>query len=123
VAASTVRELRIGTLSAARITPDALIESRPGCCRKRCWPLSRRGTGTTPDVDRAMTAYLRYPGGATAWLDVSFTQGGEFRAFAAAVQRGEPFPTTAEHALVTMGLIDDVHRAAGLSPRGEPQPG
>ncbi len=129
-----------------------------------------------PDVDRAMTAYLRYPGGGTAWLDVSFTQGGKFRAdvhvvgergqllvqnfihpyasyrvtvqrggppevlaprpdvaglttyecqlraFAAAVQRGEPFPTTPEHALVTMGLIDDLYRAAGLPPRGEPQP-
>ncbi len=129
-----------------------------------------------PQVDRAMTAYLRYPGGATGWLDVSFTQGGEFRAdvhvvgergqllvqnfihpharyrvtvqrggqsevigprpdivglttyecqlraFAAAVQRGAPFPTTPEHALVTMGLIDDVYRAAGLPARGEGPP-
>jgi predicted dehydrogenase len=128
-----------------------------------------------PDVDRAMSAYLRYPGGATAWLDVSFTQGGkpradvhvtadhgqlrmqnfihpydryrltvrhgghndvasssadapegttylhQLRAFAAAVQRGEPFPTTPEHAVVTMRLIDDVYRAAGLPPRGMAQ--
>jgi predicted dehydrogenase len=135
-----------------------------------------------PDVDRAMSAYLRYPGGATAWFDVSFTQGGQLRAdvhvvgergqlrvqsfihphvryrvtvlqagqaeiasspaagtaaterteattylyqlraFAAAVQHGEPFPTTPEHAVVTMSLIDDVYRAAGLPPRGLPQP-
>jgi predicted dehydrogenase len=121
-----------------------------------------------PGVDRAMTAFLRFPGDATAWLDVSFTLGGKFRAdvhvvgehgqmrvqnfihpylryrvttqtaegtasvrsepgespettylgqlrtFAAAVQRGKPFPTTPEHAVVTMELIDDVYRAAGL---------
>jgi predicted dehydrogenase len=130
-----------------------------------------------PDVDRAMSAYLRYPGGATAWFDVSFTQGGKLRAdvhvvaergqlrlqnfihpyvryrltvqqggraevvssspdatagttyfyqlkaFAAAVQRGEPFPTTPEQAVVTMRLIDDVYRAAGLPPRGTAAPG
>jgi hypothetical protein len=29
---------------------------------------------------------------------------------------------TPEHALVTMGLIDDVYRAAGLPPRGEARP-
>jgi len=132
-----------------------------------------------PDVDRAMSAYLRYPGGATGWLNLSFTQGGKFRAdvhvaadhgqlrmqnfihphsrfrltvrhgghndvassspdatggttqvtegttylhqlraFAAAVQRGESFPTTPEQAVATMRLIDDVYRAAGLPPRG-----
>jgi len=125
-------------------------------------------TEQKPGVDRAMTAFLRFPGGATAWLDVSFTLGGKFRAdvhvvgehgqmrvqnfihphvrhrmttqtaegttsvssepgespattylgqlraFAAAVQRGEPFPTTPEHAVVTMELIDDIYRAAGL---------
>jgi hypothetical protein len=38
------------------------------------------------------------------------------------VQHGEPFPTTPEHALVTMGLIDDVYWAAGLPPRGEARP-
>jgi predicted dehydrogenase len=125
-------------------------------------------TEQNPGVDRAMTAFLRFPGGATAWLDVSLTLGGKFRAdvhvvgehgqmrvqnfihpylwyrvttqtaegtasvrsepgsspettylgqlraFAAAVQRGEPFPTTPDHAVVTMELIDDVYRAAGL---------
>jgi hypothetical protein len=30
------------------------------------------------------------------------------------VLRGEPFPTTPEHAIVTMELIDDIYRAAGL---------
>ena len=42
------------------------------------------------------------------------------RAFAAAVQRGEPFPTTPDQAVVTMRLIDDIYRAAGLPPRGMP---
>ena len=128
-------------------------------------------TEQNPKVDRAMTAFLRFPGGATAWLEASLTQGGKFRAdvhvvgthgqmrvqnfihpsiryrvttqtaegtgsvssepggspettylgqlraFAAAVQRGEPFPTTPEHAVVTMELIDDIYRAAGLPPR------
>jgi predicted dehydrogenase len=123
-------------------------------------------TEQNPDVDRAMTAFLRFPGGATAWLDVALTQGGkvradvhvvgahgqmrvqnfvhpyvryrvttrtakltetissppgespettylgQLRAFAGAVLRGEPFPTTAEHAIGTMRLIDDIYRAA-----------
>jgi predicted dehydrogenase len=125
-------------------------------------------TEQSPTLDRAMYAFLRFPGGATAWLDVSLTQGGklradvhvvgthgqmrvqnfihpyvrfrvttktahhaesissdpgespettylgQLRAFAAAVLRGEPFPTTPEHAIVTMELIDDIYRAAGL---------
>jgi len=128
-------------------------------------------TEQNPKVDRAMTAFLRFPGGATAWLEASLTQGGKFRAdihvvgahgqmrvqnfvtphvryrvttqtaegiksarlepgesadttylgqlraFAAAVRRGKPFPTTPEHAVVTMELIDDIYRAAGLPPR------
>jgi predicted dehydrogenase len=139
--------------------------------------VSALATEQVPDVDRAMSAYLRYPGGATGWLDLSFTQGGQFRAdvhvaaehgqlrmqnfihphkryrltvrhgghtdvassspdspeettylhqlraFAAAVQHGEPFPTTPEHAVVTMRLIDDIYRTAGLPPRGTPQAG
>jgi predicted dehydrogenase len=139
--------------------------------------ISALATEQVPDVDRAMSAYLRFPGGATAWIDLSFTQGGQFRAdahvvgergqlrvqnfihphvryrltvqqdgrrgvvgsppaategttyfyqlqaFAAAVQRGEPFPTTPEHAVVTMRLIDDIYRAAGLPPRGLAQSG
>jgi hypothetical protein len=36
------------------------------------------------------------------------------------VGSGEPFPTTADHAAVTMRLIDDMYRAAGLPPRGGP---
>jgi predicted dehydrogenase len=125
-------------------------------------------TEQSPRLDRSMYAFLRFPGGATAWLDVSLTQGGklradvhavgthgqmrvqnfihpyirfrvttktaqhaesissdpgespdttylgQLRAFAAAVLRGEPFPTTPEHAIVTMELIDDIYRAAGL---------
>jgi hypothetical protein len=38
----------------------------------------------------------------------------QLRAFAAAVLCGEPFPTTPEHAVGTMTLIDDIYRAAGL---------
>jgi predicted dehydrogenase len=125
-------------------------------------------TEQNPDVDRAMTAFLRFPGGATAWLDVALTQGGKIRAdvhvvavqgqmraqnfvhphvwyrvttrtpklsgtissppgespettyagqlqaFAGAVLRGERFPTTPEHAIGTMELIDDIYRAADL---------
>jgi predicted dehydrogenase len=125
-------------------------------------------TEQSPGLDRAMYAFLRFRGGATAWLDLSLTQGGktradvhvvgahgqmrvqnfihphvrfrvttraarhtesissdpgessdttylgQLRAFAAAVLRGEPFPTTPEHAVVTMEMIDDIYRAAGL---------
>jgi predicted dehydrogenase len=123
-------------------------------------------------VDETMSVFLRFPGGATAWLDLSFGPGGgrfradvhvvgthgqltvlnfihphngfrmttstpehtesvaadpahaaettylgQLRAFSAAVRSGEPFPTTAGHAVVTMALIDDIYRAAGLPPR------
>ena len=44
----------------------------------------------------------------------------QLRAFAAAVRSGAPFPSTPEHAVATMRLIDDVYRAAGLPPRGMP---
>jgi predicted dehydrogenase len=44
----------------------------------------------------------------------------QLRRFAAAVLRGEPTLTPAEDAVITMGLIDQVYAAAGLSPRGEP---
>ena len=42
----------------------------------------------------------------------------QLRAFAAAVTEGAPFPTTADSAAVTMRVIDDAYRAAGLPPRG-----
>lgn len=42
----------------------------------------------------------------------------QLRAFAAAVLDGSPFETTAESAVTTMGLIDDVYQAAGLPVRG-----
>jgi len=41
----------------------------------------------------------------------------QLRAFAAAIASGDPVPTSAEHAVVTMRLIDDAYRAAGLAPR------
>ena len=45
---------------------------------------------------------------------------GQLRAFAAAIAAGQgsdPVPTSAAHAVVTMRLIDDAYRAAGLPPR------
>jgi predicted dehydrogenase len=41
----------------------------------------------------------------------------QLRAFAAAIGGGDPVPTSAAHAAVTMRLIDDVYRAAGLAVR------
>jgi predicted dehydrogenase len=41
----------------------------------------------------------------------------QLRAFAAAAGGGPPVPTSAEHAVTTMRLIDDAYQAAGLSPR------
>jgi predicted dehydrogenase len=48
--------------------------------------------------------------------DTSYTW--QLRAFAAAIARGEPFPTTAANATATMRLIDDCYLAAGLPLRG-----
>jgi predicted dehydrogenase len=42
----------------------------------------------------------------------------QLRAFAAAVQHGDPVPTTPEDAVAGMTVIDAVYRAAGLPPRG-----
>jgi predicted dehydrogenase len=42
----------------------------------------------------------------------------QLRVFLAAVRDGTPFPTTPRDAVVTMRLIDDIYRAAGLPPRG-----
>jgi predicted dehydrogenase len=44
--------------------------------------------------------------------DTTYTE--QLRAFAAAIADGTPVPTTAEHAVTTMRLIDDAYRAAGL---------
>jgi predicted dehydrogenase len=41
----------------------------------------------------------------------------QLRAFAAAIAGGDPVPTSAAHAAVTMRLIDDAYRAAGLAVR------
>jgi predicted dehydrogenase len=41
----------------------------------------------------------------------------QLRAFAAAIAGGDPVPTSAAHAAVTMRLIDDAYRAAGLTVR------
>ena len=49
--------------------------------------------------------------------DTTYTE--QLRAFAAAIASGGDVPTSAEHAVVTMHLIDDAYRAAGLLPRGD----
>lgn len=41
----------------------------------------------------------------------------QLRAFAAAVLRGEPFPTDVDDAVANMAVIDACYRAAGLEPR------
>jgi predicted dehydrogenase len=47
----------------------------------------------------------------------------QLRAFAAAIAGGDSVPTSAAHAVVTMRLIDDAYRAAGLLPRPADGPG
>jgi len=47
----------------------------------------------------------------------------QLRAFAAAIAGDGQVPTSAAHAVVTMRLIDDAYRAAGLRPRPAEQPG
>ncbi|MFJ6079863.1 Gfo/Idh/MocA family protein [Streptomyces sp. NPDC092369] len=46
----------------------------------------------------------------------------QLAAFAAAVLDGGPVLTSARDAVVTMGIVDDIYRAAGLPPRGEYDP-
>ena len=122
-----------------------------------------------PDIDRAMTAHLRFPDGVAGrittsmWssklLDISARVIGEhgemrvtnfvapqlhnslkvktasgtrrervrgeasytyqLRAFTQAVLSGGPVLTPPGDAVVTMSLIDDVYRAAGMRPRGQ----
>ena len=43
--------------------------------------------------------------------------GHQLAAFARAVRKGEPFPTTADAAVKNMAVIDAIYRAAGLEPR------
>ena len=58
-------------------------------------------------------------GGATrkerASKAVTYTE--QLKAFAGAVLRGEPFPTTVDDAIANMEAIDACYRAAGLDPR------
>ena len=42
----------------------------------------------------------------------------QLKAFVAAVRDGTPFPTTPRDAVVTMRLLDDIYRAAGMPLRG-----
>ncbi|MGW3312431.1 Gfo/Idh/MocA family protein [Streptomyces sp. NPDC001073] len=46
----------------------------------------------------------------------------QLSSFAAAVLDGASVLTSARDAVATMGVIDDIYRAAGLPPRGEPGP-
>ena len=47
----------------------------------------------------------------------------QLRAFAGAIAKGYPVPTSAAHAVTTMRVIDDAYRAAGLLPRPTQGPG
>jgi predicted dehydrogenase len=47
-----------------------------------------------------------------------FSYVAQLKAFVAAVRDGTPFPTTPRDAMVTMRLLDDIYRAAGLPLRG-----
>jgi predicted dehydrogenase len=130
--------------------------------------VSARARRRSPEIDRAMSAELRFPGGATGRITTSIWSGrlldigarvvgeqGELkvlnflapqyynrlsvqtpafsrhekvrghssytyqlRAFADAVLRGGPVLTPPEDAVITMSLIDDVYRAAGMRLRG-----
>lgn len=149
-----------------------------GCYALNCLRLLGDGTPEvvaaraklrSQDVDRAMTAELRFPDGATGritasmWsskvIDISARVVGErgelkvlnflapqfyhrltlktpdvsrhervrgehtytyqLRAFTDAVLNGGPVLTSAEDAVITMSLIDDVYRAAGMRLRGQ----
>jgi predicted dehydrogenase len=133
-------------------------------------PEVRSATATLqrPQVDRAMTASLRFPTGATGAITCSMwsrhllavsarvvgssgelritnfiapqyyhrlvvrsgrgrwsekvpgepTYTCQLRAFAAAVNAGVDVPTGPDDSVRTMSVIDDIYRAAGLSPRG-----
>ncbi|MHB8381250.1 MAG: Gfo/Idh/MocA family protein, partial [Candidatus Binataceae bacterium] len=48
--------------------------------------------------------------------DSTFTY--QLRAFAAAVRGGPAMPTDAHDGIISMRIIDDVYRKAGLPPRG-----
>jgi len=150
-----------------------------GCYALHCLRLLGLGEGTpevvgaratlrSPDIDRAMSAELRFPSGADGRITASMwsrrllsfnarvhgekgelrvtnylaphlynritvrtgsgtrrerVHGGhtysyQLRAFTDAVLHGGPVLTPPEDAVVTMGLIDDIYRAAGLRPRG-----
>jgi predicted dehydrogenase len=54
---------------------------------------------------------------AEEWGNDETTYVYQLRAFAAAIAGGEQVPTSAEHAVTTMRLIDDAYQAAGLLPR------
>jgi hypothetical protein len=123
-----MERLRIGTLSTAQITPPALIEPARRlaeatvtavAARDRSRGQMRAQNFVHPHVRFRVTTKAGQhtesigpdPGPAeTTYL-------GQLRAFTAAVLCGEPFPTTPEHAIGTMELIDDIYRAAGLAPR------
>ena len=71
----------------------------------------------TPNVDRAMTAELRFEGGHTARFERRSTYENQPDAFTAAVPRGGPVLTPPEDSIANMTVIDAVYAAAGLPPR------
>jgi predicted dehydrogenase len=127
-----MEQLRIGTLSTARITPAALIAPARQARGTVVTAVAARDPARAeafaaahgiPVVHESYQALIADPDIDAVYnplpnsLHAETTYLGQLRAFAAAVPHGEPFPTTPEHAVVTMELIDDIYRAAGLPPR------
>jgi predicted dehydrogenase len=77
----------------------------------------QRGRLVATKAGRGGTVVADVPGGGES------TYVHQLRAFAAAIAGDGQVPTSAAHAAVTMRLIDDAYRAAGLLPRPAEQPG
>ena len=70
-----------------------------------------------PQMGHAVTVHAK-GGDTTATLDSTPTYVYQARAFADIVRRGAPVLTTGADGVANMRVIDDVYRAAGLTPRG-----
>ncbi len=92
---------------------------------RRDVPLDGEAAGEGADGDaagegaRAEGTPLESPGmdGAVMGRSGGTSYTWQLRAFADAVKTGAPVETSAEHAVTTMRLIDNVYRGAGLPPR------
>jgi predicted dehydrogenase len=68
------------------------------------------------DIDHSMSAALRFPGGASAWFDVSLTQGGAYRADVHVVSdRGQLLVQNFLHPHLGYRLIIGSHQETAMS--------